>query len=479
MANTEQTPPKKLDMYESHQKIYPRKISGMFRQIKWVTLWVLLGFYYIAPWIRWDRGPNAPDQALLLDVPGRRAYFFFIEIWPQEVYYLTGILILAAIGLFFATALFGRIWCGFACVQTVWTDLFLWVERLVEGDRAKRLRLDQGPLTLSKFFKKIVKHILWLIVSLATGGAWIMYFTDAPTFLVDFFTGNASMTLYSFTAIFAGSTYVLAGWAREQVCIYMCPWPRFQGAMFDEDSLIVTYEEWRGEPRAPARKGENFEDRGHCIDCKQCVQVCPTGVDIRKGQQMACIGCALCVDACNNMMELKGLPKNLITYDSNHNQLAREQGHKTKINLLRPRTWVYLASLGIVLAVMIFSLGTRSRLEVNIIRDRSPLFVMLSDGSIRNGYTYKVLNMERADKNYTLSVEGVPDATMHVIGYSDQGVKSVELPAKPDDVAPFRIFVRAPKKGLDGKSTSMVFVLTDQKTGETNRHDTVFAGPTR
>lgn len=474
-----QEPAKKESLYAAHEKVYPRAVSGTFRRLKWAVIAVLLGGYYFAPWLRWDRGPGAPDQALLVDIPGRRAYFFWIEIWPQEVYYLTGLLILAAVGLFFATALFGRVWCGFTCVQTVWTDLFLWVERWVEGDRPQRIRLDKGSWTLNKLGRKVVKHVLWIVISFATGGAWIMYFVDAPTLVREFFVGESSSTVYTFTAIFAGFTYLLAGWAREQVCIYMCPWPRIQGAMFDEDSLIVTYEEWRGEPRAPARKGVSFDDRGHCIDCKQCVQVCPTGIDIRDGQQMACIGCALCVDACNAMMDRHGLPRNLVTYDSSANQVARERGEKTKINLLRPRTYVYLAVLGIVAAVMVVSLSTRSRMEINVQRDRAPLFVTLSDGSIRNGYTYKVLNMERKTKAYDLTVTGVEGATLHVIGFSDNDVTHATLPADPDTVATFRIFVHAPRATLDGKATDLTFHLKDLETDVVTGHDSVFAGPGR
>jgi cytochrome c oxidase accessory protein FixG len=478
-ADTANEPPepKKQPMYASRPEIYPRSVKGTFRKLKWAALWVLLGLYYIGPWLRWDRGPGAPDQALLIDMPGRRAYFFGLEIWPQEIYYLTGLLILGAIGLFLVTALAGWVWCGFTCPQTVWTDLFMWVERKIEGDRNARLRLDKGPITADRIFKKIAKHAAWLVIALLTGGAWIMYFTDAPTFVVDFVTGQASMALYGFTALFTATTYVLAGWAREQVCIYMCPWPRFQGAMFDEDSLIVTYEEWRGEPRGGARRGQSFEDRGHCVDCGMCWQVCPTGVDIRKGQQMACIGCALCVDACNSIMERFGLPGELITYDSINNQLAREKNEPTRMRWFRPRILVYVAVLTLVASVMVFSLATRSRLEVNVLHDRSPMFVRLSDGSIRNGYTFKILNMEREAKTYTLATDGIEGATMAVIGHQAESVPSVQLPVKPDDVAPFRVFVTVPRDNLDGKATDLEFVLTDNKTGQVVEHATVFAGP--
>ena len=246
--------PPKQELFADRIKVYPRAIQGFWRQVKWWVVAVLLGLYYVAPWIRWDRGPGAPDQALLLDMSGRRAYFFGLEIWPQEIYYLTGLLILGAIGLFLVTAWAGRVWCGFTCPQTVWTDLFMWVERKIEGDRNARIRLDKAPFSFDKARKKVLKHGAWLLIALATGGAWIMYFYDAPTLVREFATGELSSAVYGFIFLFTATTYVLAGWAREQVCIYMCPWPRFQGAMFDEDSLIVTYEEWRGEPRGGARK---------------------------------------------------------------------------------------------------------------------------------------------------------------------------------------------------------------------------------
>jgi cytochrome c oxidase accessory protein FixG len=473
------TPPKpaKEKLYASRVKIYPRKVDGFFRRLKWSVLWGLLGLYYIGPWLRWDRGPNAPDQALLIDLPGRRAYFFFVEIWPQEAYYLTGLLILGAVGLFLVTAWFGRVWCGFTCPQTVWTDLFMWVERLIEGDRNARIRLDKGPLTLARVGKMLAKHAAWLLIALATGGAWIMYFTDAPTFVVDFFTGQASPAVYGFTFLFTATTYVLAGWAREQVCIYMCPWPRFQSAMFDEDSLIVTYEEWRGEPRGAAKHGQSFEDRGHCVDCGMCWQVCPTGVDIRKGQQMACIGCALCVDACNSIMDRFGLPPNLIAYDSIDNQIAREKGEPTRLRLLRPRTIVYLAVVVVIAAVMVFALSTRTRTSLNVLHDRSPLYVSLSDGSIRNGFTLKILNMKRENKTYTLTTEGIKGATITVIGYQEDGATTVKLPVKADDVNPFRVFVKAPRSSLSGESTDLEFRLTDDTTGAVIEHDSPFRGP--
>jgi len=468
-----------VQLFASRIKVYPRMVVGYWRQVKWAAVAVLLGLYYVAPWIRWDRGPGVPNQALLIDMPGRRAYFFGLEIWPQEVYYLTGLLIMGAIGLFLVTAWAGRVWCGFTCPQTVWTDLFMWVERMIEGDRNARMRLDKAPLSFDKVKKKILKHSAWLLIALATGGAWIMYFYDAPTLVREFFTGQLTSAVYSFIFLFTATTYVLAGWAREQVCIYMCPWPRFQGAMFDEDSLIVTYEEWRGEPRGGARKGQSFEGRGDCVDCGMCWQVCPTGVDIRKGQQMACIGCGLCIDACNGIMQRFGRPPELITYDSINNQVARSRGEKTRIRLIRPRTIAYMIVLAVVAGIMTFGLSTRARLEVNVLPDRQPLFVKLSDGAIRNGFTFKILNMRREPKSYMLATDGLAGAEISVIGHHNEPGPYVELAVGPDEIGTFKLFVRAPLESLSGKLTNFDFYLIDQATRESVRYTAVFNGPAR
>ncbi|MFI4998296.1 MAG: cytochrome c oxidase accessory protein CcoG, partial [Reyranellales bacterium] len=301
-----------LPLYLTRIKVYPRAIAGKWRSIKWAALVVLLGLYYLVPWLRWDRGPDAPNQAILIDLDGRRGWFFDVVIWPQEIYFVTGFLILAAFGLFFATSLFGRVWCGFACPQTVWTDLFMLVERLIEGDRNERMRLDKAPMSVSKATRKGFKHVAWLAIAAATGGAWVFYYVDAPSTLVKIFRGTASMEVYVFVGLLTATTYMLAGWAREQVCTYMCPWPRFQAAMLDEQSVIVTYQKWRGEPRGKHKAGDNWDGRGDCVDCNLCVAVCPTGIDIRDGQQIECIGCGLCVDACNQTMVKVGRARGLI-----------------------------------------------------------------------------------------------------------------------------------------------------------------------
>ncbi|HYH38794.1 MAG TPA: cytochrome c oxidase accessory protein CcoG [Azospirillum sp.] len=477
-----ETAPRKSSLYAERRKIYPKSVNGKFRQLKWLALIVLLAIYYVTPWIRWDRGPNAPDQAVLVDIPGRRLYFFFVELWPQQVYYLTGLLILGAVGLFLATALAGRVWCGYACPQTVWTDLFVWVERLVEGDRGARIRLDNAPWSAGKLARKAAKHAVWLLIAVATGGAWVFYFNDAPTLLSDLVHFQASSGALLFIGVFTGTTYLLAGMAREQVCIYMCPWPRFQAAMVDEDSLVVTYEDWRGEGRGHLRKAQSWEDRkaqglGDCIDCGACVQVCPTGVDIRNGQQLACIGCGLCVDACNDVMARIGRPGELIRFDTLNAQVARAQNAKPKFRPIRPRTLVYTLILTTVAGFMTAGLVFKPRVDVNVLRDRAPLFVTLSNGDVQNAYTVKILNMTRAGRDYRLEFAGIPAAGLSVAGSAEAPAPSLVVHADPDSVGTHRILVRVPAGAVTQPSTPATVVVTPLPEGTAVRHDTVFLAP--
>lgn len=468
---------KKDRLYAAHVKIYPKDVQGRFRRIKWAVLGVLLGIYYVVPWLRWDRGPGTPDQAVLIDMPARRAYFFWIEIWPQEVYYLTFLLMLGAFGLFLATSLAGRVWCGFTCPQTVWTDLYMWVERRIEGDRGARIRLDKAPLSQGKLIKKTTKHAAWLLIAAATGGAWIMYFNDAPTVTADILTGNASLAVYFFFGLFTATTYLLAGFAREQVCTYMCPWPRFQGALLDADSYVVTYQKWRGEPRAPLRKDTDWSRRGDCIACNQCVAVCPTGIDIRDGLQLECIGCGLCVDACNDVMAKIGRPPELITLDTERNQNQRAQGAAPARRLVRPRTAIYASILVLIGAGMLIALAARAAVDVNVLPDRNPLFVTLSDGSIRNGYTVKILNKSREPRTFELSIAGLEGARLAVAGQGQAGTTEAELAAEPDAVTTYRVYVSAPQGTLTEEAEDLTMIVTDRASGEAARHETVFRGP--
>src|SRR5262245_2128135 len=302
-------------LYVARRKIYPQRVKGTYRTIKWIVLLVTLGIYYGLPFLRWDRGPNAPDQAVLIDFPNSRFYFFFIEIWPQEVYYITGLLVLAAMALFFMNAVAGRVWCGYLCPQTVWTDLFYAVERFFEGDRRERMR-NAGKLTPALAARRAAKHATWLLIAWWTGGAWVLYFADAPTLVKDLATFNAPLVAWIWIGILTFTTYSLAGFMREQVCIYMCPWPRIQAALTDEHALNVTYRFDRGEPRNSLKQSERLREEGapagDCIDCLQCIAVCPTGVDIRKGLQVDCIQCGLCIDACDAVMAKVNRPTRLI-----------------------------------------------------------------------------------------------------------------------------------------------------------------------
>lgn len=470
-----------LPLYVSRIKVYPRAVGGRWRRIKWSVLVLLLGLYYVVPWVRWDRGPGAPAQAILIDLDGRRGWFFDVVIWPQEVYFVTGILILAAFGLFLATSLFGRVWCGFTCPQTVWTDLFMLVERLIEGDRNQRMRLDRAPLTAGKALRKSLKHASWLIIAAATGGAWVFYFVDAPSTLGKLFAGTASLEVYFCVGLLTATTYVLAGWAREQVCTYMCPWPRFQAAMLDEQSLIVTYQKWRGEPRGKHKAGQSWDNRGDCVDCSLCVAVCPTGIDIRDGQQIECIGCSLCVDACTQTMEKVGRPTGLIRWDTLASQQAKEKGlPSTRWKPVRPRTLLYALLLGVVAAVMLGAFLLRTETELTVQRDRSPNFVRLSNGDIRNSYTIKILNKRQNEQRFTLSLAGLPGARLGFIGAEVAGdAAAPRLVVHPDSVGTFRIFVTVPPAAAPSGSRALEFSVLGADSRRRASHDAVFVGPDR
>jgi cytochrome c oxidase accessory protein FixG len=463
-------------LYKAREKIHPKRASGDFRRLKWIIMGLTLSIYYGAPWLRWDRGLGAPDQAILIDLPARRFYFFFIEIWPQEVYYLTGLLIIAAVGLFLMTSLAGRVWCGYSCPQTVWTDLFLVIERFVEGDRAARIRLDRAPFSVSKLRKRVVKHTLWLVTGVVTGGAWVFYFADAPTLLVNLVTMNAPSVAYITIAVLTATTYVFGGFAREQICTYMCPWPRIQAAMIDEHSLLVTYREDRGEPRATYAKDANWDRRGHCIDCNNCVVVCPMGIDIRDGEQLECINCALCIDACDAVMKRIDLPKGLIGYDTPAIASARAQGLTPQLRLIRPRTIIYSAIIVVVGVIMLVALTTRSDVEMNVLRDRNPLFVKLSDGGIRNRYTVKILNKRHDARQYALKIEGLTNSVVTLAGGAI-GETPSGLTVRGDRLRSFRIMVTVPMTTIKGAATAIAFRLEDIGNGVMTKTDSTFRAP--
>ncbi|KAA0971802.1 cytochrome c oxidase accessory protein CcoG [Aureimonas fodinaquatilis] len=470
-------------LYIARKKIYPSAVQGYYRRLKWILLFLCLGFYWIAPWIRWDRGPNAPDQAILLDLAHRRFYMFAIEIWPQEFYYVAGLLIMAGLGLFLVTSIAGRAWCGYACPQTVWTDLFMAVERYVEGDRNARIKLDAAPWSATKLRKRLTVWTLWLLIAASTGGAWVFYFADAPTLLVDLFTLQAAPVAYFTVAFLTGTTFWLAGFMREQVCTYMCPWPRIQGAMLDDRSLIVTYHDWRGEPRSRHAKkaAASGADVGDCVDCNACVAVCPVGIDIRDGQQLECITCALCIDACDNVMGKIGKPLGLIAYSNlrdyeDSTVLAAETGranatrmHKRQslATLFRPRTVLYSALLGVIGLGMLYALLTRQSIDMSVLPDRAPLYVTLSDGSVRNGFTLKLLNKALESREFRISLDGIDDAGMWLADNRSEPARELTVRVQADSVSNVRVFLLRPEQ--HALPADFSFAVQDLKSGETTR----------
>ena len=452
--------------YKAREPIYPKLVHGFYRRLKWAVMAATLGLYYILPWVRWERAPGEPDQAVLVDFANSRFYFFFIEIWPSELYYLTGLLVIAALALFLATSLFGRIWCGYACPQTVWTDLFIVVERWIEGDRNQRIRLAKAPWSADKVRKKVVKHALWILIGAATGGAWIFYFHDAPSILPQLFTGDAPFTAYFFLGLLTLTTYLFAGSLREQVCTYMCPWPRIQGALVDDETLQVTYKKDRGEPRGAHRKGAAWEGRGDCVDCKACVAACPMGIDIREGAQLECINCALCIDACDEIMEKVGRPKRLIGYDTDHNVELRTARKPPTLRLIRARTLLYATLLAAIGVAMTFGLATRRTLELSALHDRTPPFVRLADGSVRNAFTLKIANKANAARDLVLTVEAPVALRLSAVGEEIvDGAALLRAPA--DEVRSARIFVTASPGAVARASAPIVFTLRDAASGET------------
>ncbi|RMJ06011.1 Ubp3 associated protein Bre5 [Marinobacter litoralis] len=390
--------PGTYDLYESREKIYVKEVKGLFQRIRNVSLVALMGMYFVFAWLTLDGQP-----LIHFDLPAREFHLYGMTFYPKDFFLLSAMLIISAFGLFFITTLFGRVWCGYTCPQTVWTFIFMWIEEKVEGNRNKRIKLDKAPNSAEKITKKTIKHALWLFVALATGITFIGYFYPIRELIVDMFTLQANGWAYFWVGFFTVATYLNAGWMREQVCLYMCPYARFQSVMFDENTRIVSYDPNRGEPRGKRKKGVEPSEvgLGDCIDCEQCVQVCPTGIDIRDGLQYECIGCALCIDACDEIMEKMDYPKGLIRYTT-ENEL---EGKTSK--LLRPRTFGY----GLLLAVMIgavgYIIGTRVPAKLEVIRDRGALFKFNGEGRVENSFTLKLQNMTEVPQTFVLSVEGM------------------------------------------------------------------------
>ncbi|WP_298447666.1 cytochrome c oxidase accessory protein CcoG [uncultured Marinobacter sp.] len=389
---------KTVELYASRKKIYVKEVTGLFQRIRTVSLLLLMSMYFLFVWLTLDGNP-----LIHFDLPAREFHLYGATFYPKDFFLLSGMLIISAFGLFFITTLFGRVWCGYTCPQTVWTFIFMWVEERIEGSRNKRMKLDKAPNSREKMFKKSAKHTVWLIIALLTGLTFVGYFYPIRELVSDIFTLQANGWAYFWVAFFTAATYINAGWMREQVCLYMCPYARFQSVMFDPNTRIVSYDPNRGEPRGGRKKDTKPDEvgLGDCIDCGQCVHVCPTGIDIRDGLQYECIGCALCIDACDEIMDKMDYPRGLIRYTT-ENEL---EGKPSK--LLRPRTFGYGAVLTAMIGAIVFVIATRVPAQMDVLRDRGALFSFNGEGRIENSYTLKIVNMSELPQTFSLSVQGM------------------------------------------------------------------------
>lgn len=390
-------------LYAKREKIYPREVHGLFAVLRTAGVFILLGLYYLIPWLEWEG-----TQLVLFDLPARQFHIFGVVFWPQDFFYLALLLIIAALSLFFFTALAGRLWCGFACPQTVWTEVFLWIERKIEGDRPRQIKLDKAPWTFNKYKIKITKHVIWIVFSLFTGLTFVGYFSPLRELVVNTYNLNLGSWEWFWILFYAFATYGNAGWLREQVCTYMCPYARFQSAMIDSDTLVISYDVARGESRGSRKKNVDPKNvgLGDCIDCTICVQVCPTGIDIRDGLQYDCIGCAACIDACDDVMDKMGYEKGLIRYTT-ENMLKGLSSH-----FIRPRIIIYGIVLLVITASTFYAIAHREPLALDVIRDRNSLYRETNEGLIENVYIVKVMNMEKVMRRYYLSVDGITGLTM-------------------------------------------------------------------
>jgi len=411
-----------MDLYQKREKIYTRKMEGFFQRVRLFTGWPLLLGYFLLPWLNWGG-----HQIVLFDLPARQFHILGTTFWPQNFYLLAWMLIIAAFALFLVTNFAGRVWCGYTCPQTVWTAIFMWMEQLTEGTRNQRMKLDQAPWGTKKILRKIAKHGMWLGFAFMTGATFVGYFYPMRALASDFASANVGFWAAAWTIFFTLATYINAGWMREQVCMYMCPYARFQSAMFDRDTLIVSYDSRRGDPRGARKRTDDYKARnlGDCIDCQLCVQVCPTGIDIRNGLQYQCITCALCIDACDSVMDKMNYPRGLIRYTT-ENALAGGM-----VRILRPRLVGYAIVLVAMTTIFIYALIHRMPLEIDIIRDRGTLYSLTSAGLVANSYQLKIMNMDEHAHDYTLSVEGIDNINIEGNAqFRIEGGEILEMPLR-------------------------------------------------
>ena len=448
-------------LYAKHKKVYPREVHGIFANLRVLGVVVLLGLFYGVAWLQWDG-----HQAVLFDLPARKFYVFGLTFWPQDFFYFAWLLVIAALSLFFFTALAGRLWCGYACPQTVWTEAFLWIERKIEGSRNQQIKRDQSELDAGKFGVKALKHFIWISFSLFTGFTFVGYFTPIRELAVElahFSTGPWE----TFWVLFYGfATYGNAGWMREQVCIYMCPYARFQSAMFDKDTLIISYDQKRGEPRGSRKKGIDYRGQGlgDCVDCTLCVQVCPTGIDIREGLQYQCIGCAACIDVCDQVMDKMGYPKGLVRYTTEHTMAG------VHTDIVRPRTIMYATLLAVLTGGLIFAITQRVPLKLDIIRDRNSLYRETDMGQIENVYTLKLINMDVRDHTYHLGVQGLDGLQLHV--------EKPDIQVPSGEVLNLPVSVSVDPETLKKPANDIEFTLTaEDDPGLARTESARFVGP--
>ena len=458
-ANTDR--PRAAALYESAKKIYPREIRGRFESLSKLATNILLGLFYFVPWLMWDE-----RQAFLFDLPARKFYLLGLTLWPQDFPYLALLLIIAALSLFFFTALAGRLWCGFACPQTVWTEAFIWMEQLTEGTRSQRMKLDKAPWSWKKLRRKGSKQFLWITFSMWTGFTFVGYFMPIRQLGLDIADLNVAGWTLFWGLFYSFATYGNAGYMREQVCKFMCPYARFQSAMFDKDTLVISYDELRGEPRGGRKRSvdRKQEGLGDCIDCKLCVQVCPTGIDIRDGLQYECIACAVCIDACDSIMDKMDYPRGLVRYTTEHSI------HGESTHVLRPRMFVYAALLTVLLVALITSMATRTPIILDVLRDRNTLYRELPGDIIENSYTVKVINQSNVQRDFRLSVDGVPGLILDGVGE--------QITVAGGDVLSLPVRARAERDNAYGimHITFSVSAVDDESDSVTE--DSRFLGPT-
>lgn len=440
---------KTVSFFEAHKKVYPRSISGKFMNWRWTMVWLTQLFFYGLPWLEWGQ-----RQMVLFDLGTRRFYLFGYVLYPQDFIYLATLLIISALALFLFTAVAGRLWCGFACPQTVYSEIFMWIEHKVEGDRSARIRLDQSGWTLEKIWRKSLKQFLWIAIALWTGFTFVGYFVPIRELGGELLVLEGGWQI--FWVLFYGfATYGNAGYMREQVCKYMCPYARFQSAMFDKDTLVVSYDALRGENRGPRKKDADYKAQGlgDCIDCKLCVQVCPVGIDIRDGLQYECIGCGLCIDACNNVMDNMHYPRGLIRFTTQNAVSKGWASAQILRRIARPRVLIYAAVLFGLSAAMVFSMAVREPLKVDVIRDRASLARIVAGGKLENVYRLQVMNATEEAQIYTVTVQGLPDIAL---------VEGQEVAVDPAQTRGVAARVQIPYGAADSGSHPIAFEISAQ-----------------